>query len=321
MSKRRVSKQQSNRIVKKQNSYLISPEDYNNASEGLVIARFGSHALVEDNQGHRIHCSIRPSIDSLVAGDRIVWLEESENQGVIVGRHERQSALGRPDKKGALKVVAANISQMMIVLAVKPQVSWPLLDSYLIIAHSLNIHPVIVLNKTDLPCQEIKNRLIEQYQSLNYELIFVHQNQDILHSNLARALQQHISVFVGQSGVGKSTLISRFVPEDTKIQTQAISSISKLGKHTTSHSTLYHLSTGGALIDSPGVREFGLWHMSLSEITQGYREFKPFLSDCKFRDCNHINTLGCALQNAIKNGLISHDRFDNYVKIRAQFAT
>ena len=141
------------------------------------------------------------------------------------------------------------------------------------------------------------------------------------YEQLQAALNNQVSVFVGQSGVGKSSLIANILPEQSsKIQTGEISSSSNLGCHTTSNSCLYHLPTGGALIDSPGVRELGLWHMPASDIAACYREFRPYLSKCKFRNCNHRDAPGCALLDAVKNNNISHHRYENYVKIITQFA-
>ena len=141
------------------------------------------------------------------------------------------------------------------------------------------------------------------------------------YKQLQDALKDQTSVFVGQSGVGKSSLISHILPEESsKIQVAEISVKSELGCHTTSNSCFYHIPSGGALIDSPGVREFGLWHMDATDIAKGFREFKPFLSKCKFRNCNHQDTPGCALLEAIKNKFITRQRYENYVKISTQFA-
>lgn len=320
MSKRRISKQQSSRIVKKQKSFQENLELQGPTRTGLVISRFGSHALIEEAQGHRYHCSIRPAIDSLVAGDQIIWLLEGENQGVVISRLNRKSVLGRPDKRGKLKPVAANITQMMIVVAPKPEISWALLDSYLVLTEHLNLCACIVLNKTDIPCDEIKARLQEQYAPLGYDILFTNQAITNHEPDLENQLTGQTSVFVGQSGVGKSSLIASVLPADYAIETSHISHISNLGRHTTSNSTFYHLPAGGAIIDSPGVREFGLWHMPAEDIVQGFKEFRSFLSNCKFRDCDHQNTPGCALKKAAQEGLISSDRLNNYVKISTQFA-
>ena len=322
MSKRRISHQQSARIEKKQKQYReqtkAGPDD--TTAEGLVLTRFSRHALIESAEGVRIHCSIRPNLDALVAGDRVIFQIEGNNQGVVVSRYPRQSVLGRPDKRGQLKPVAANITQVMIVVAPKPDISWPLLDSYLVMAEYLHLRACIVLNKSDLPSEIIRQELLQQYESLGYSILFTGLGDKKQDKLLEQTLDQHTSVFVGQSGVGKSSLISRILPLEPNIQTAAISERTDLGRHTTSRSCFYHLPTGGALVDSPGVREFGLWHMPLSEIAKGYREFRPYLPQCKFRNCNHINTLGCALQNAVKNTWVSRNRYENYVKITAQFA-
>jgi len=138
MSKRRINKQQSERIQKIQANYRQQAE--NNASlNGLVLSRFSRHADIEDSQGKRIHCSIRPNIDSLVAGDKVIWQPEGAKGGVILSRYPRTSMLGRPDKRGECKPVAANISQVIIVVAAKPELTWPLLDSYLVMAEHLGL--------------------------------------------------------------------------------------------------------------------------------------------------------------------------------------
>lgn len=319
MSKRRISDQQSARIKKMQKRYRQPTELENDATteDGLIIRRFSRHAIVETPSGVRIHCSIRPNIDSLVAGDHVVWQAEGERQGVVVSRYPRQSVLGRPDKQGQIKPVAANISQVMIVIAPKPEVSWALIDSYLVMTEYLNLQACIVLNKTDLSCETVKERLLQQYETLGYPVVFTSHDDQKRYKILQNLLDNQTSVFVGQSGVGKSSLISHILPLEINIITAAISEQASLGKHTTSSSCLYHLPTGGALIDSPGIRELGLWHMPAVEIAKGYRDFRPYLSLCKFRNCNHLNTIGCEIITAVKNSQIARDRYENYVKLSA----
>lgn len=323
MSKRRISHQQSARIEKKQRNYHKQTENALDETtfDGLVIKRFSRHAQIESLQGERLNCSIRPTLDTLVAGDRVVWQREGKAQGVVVSRYPRESVLGRPDKRGSLRPIAANITQAMIVVAPKPEISWSLLDSYLVMAEYLQLRACIVLNKTDLASEELKRDLLKYYANLDYRLIFTGRDQEEGYHLLQTELDNHTSVFVGQSGVGKSSLIARLLPkESSKIQVAEISIKSELGCHTTSNSCLYHLPMGGALIDSPGVREFGLWHMPATEIAKGFREFRPFLSTCKFRNCNHSDTPGCALLEALKNKVVSRQRYENYVKISTQFA-
>ena len=323
MSKRRINDQQSARIERKQKKFLHQAETEHNGptEDGLVIRRYSRHVLVESLAGTPIHCSIRPNIDSLVAGDRCVWLRAGEkDQGVVVSRYPRQTVLGRPDKRNQLRPVAANISQVMIVVAPKPEISWALLDSYLVMTEFLHLQACIILNKVDLPCDTIQQQLRQEYEPLGYSILMACQNNKKTDQQLQKILDKQTSVFVGQSGVGKSSLIAGILPFETNIQTGAISARTNLGTHTTNSSHLYHLPTGGAIIDSPGVREFGLWHMPITEIAKGYREFSPYISQCKFRNCNHIDNQGCALLDAVKSNLVARHRYENYIKISMQFA-
>ncbi len=319
MSKRRISKQQTTRIEKIQKAYQIN-KDLDSLADGLVITRFNKEVEIEDEQGKRIRCSIRPNLDTLVAGDRIIWQPEGDNQGVVVSLYPRASMLARPTVKGLKKLVATNITQLIIVVAPKPKISWPLLDSYLIIAETLKLHAIILLNKIDLPCGSIQQQLITDYQCLNYPLIMVSNTSHLGIEELKKALNHQISVFVGQSGVGKSSLISNILPHEKNIMTSDISLASELGKHTTSNSCYYHLPSGGALIDSPGVREFSLWNIDIPTIAKGYKEFIPYLSQCKFRNCTHINTPHCALVNAVENGIISSNRYHNFIQLCEQYS-
>lgn len=323
MSKRRINQQQSARIEKRQKRYCQAQTlDGDPVShQGLVIKRYSRHAQIEDDLGAIIGCSIRPTIDTLVAGDRVIWQKMGTNQGVIVSRHPRLSVVGRPDKQGIIKPIAANITQIMIVVAPVPDISWLLLDCYLVMADYLNLSACIVLNKSDLSSSALQQQLCEQYHPLNYPIIMTGRDNPTGDALLEASLVDHMSVFVGQSGVGKSSLIAKLLPQlSSTIQTGTISESSLLGCHTTRNSCLYHLPVGGALIDSPGIRELGLWHIPTSCITTGFREFSPLLSCCKFRNCNHRDDSGCAIIKAVKNNLIALRRYENYVKIVTQFA-
>lgn len=320
MSKRRINKQQSARIAKIQKTYHDNMENNSDSlADGLVITRFSRHVEIEDNEGTRILCSIRPNLNTLVAGDRVIWQMEGEAQGVVVSIYPRGSVLARPSQKGLKKPIAANITQMVVVIAPKPEVSWPLLDSYLIMAEILQLHVVIILNKIDLPNQVLQERLTTDYQSLDYPVIMASNQIPDTMEPLKEALDNQISVFVGQSGVGKSSLISSLLPHEQNITINEISTGSELGKHTTRNSRYYHLPSGGALIDSPGVREFSLWDIDYSTIAQGYKEFKPYLSLCKFRNCTHIDTPQCGVIAAVSKGEISIHRYENFIKLCTQF--
>lgn len=317
MTKRRINKQQAVRIKKIQTDYQINQSD--KVFDGLVITRFSRHAEIETADKQRIRCSIRPNIDSLVAGDRVIWQMEGDNQGIVVSRYPRRSVLGRPDKRGLYRAVAANITQLVVVAAVKPELSFPLLDSYLVMAEQLDLDLVIVLNKVDLPSEALQEQLLAIYKPLGYPVLFVSKENGQGYDMLSQLLDNQISVFVGQSGVGKSSLIAEILPHEENIQTGEISTISELGCHTTSNSRLYHLLTGGSLIDSPGVREFGLWKISPSDLIRGYKEFSPLISSCKFRNCNHLDSPGCAIMAAVEAKTVSKLRYENFIKLVLQY--
>lgn len=283
--------------------------------EGLVITRYSRHAHIEDAEGRSIHCAIQSHITSLVAGDRVIWQPEGPSQGCVLDIVPRKSVLGRPDSQGQIKPIAANITQIMIVIAPVPAISWLLLDSYLVMAELLQLQPYIILNKTDLEVATIQQQLLKHYEPLGYPLIFTHiKSQDL--STLQKSLRQQTTVFVGQSGVGKSSLISRLLPhEAARIKTGEISHQSQFGCHTTSNSHLYHIPGGGDIIDSPGIRELSLWSVSQTTVARGFREFRPYLSQCKFRNCTHYDTPNCAIIQAVKSQQISLKRYENYVKI------
>ncbi|MFA5960192.1 MAG: ribosome small subunit-dependent GTPase A [Tatlockia sp.] len=313
MSKRRINKQQALRIKKIQTSY--QQDTTLETQDGLVITRFRRHAEIEDASGKRILCSIRPNLDSLVAGDKVIWQLEGEKQGIILSLCPRESMLGRFNKSGQCKPVAANITQIIIVVAVKPEISLNLLDSYLVMLEHLGLEGCIVLNKVDLPCETLQQQLVACYEPLGYRLLFLSKKDTASYELLKEVLNNQISVFVGQSGVGKSSLISAILPHETNIATAEISTIAELGCHTTSNSRLYHLPSGGALIDSPGIRELALGHLPPPAITKAYPELRTLSYDCKFRNCNHMDSPGCAIVSALQAGKISATRYESYIKL------
>lgn len=321
MSKRRISQQQSHRIHQKQSRYQqrAASESPEMLTEGLVIKRYSRLALIEDPSGNRLRCAIRPDIESLVAGDRVIWQPEGQESGVVLSVSPRQSVLNRADFRGILKPVAANITQVMIVIAPVPDISWALLDSYLVMTESLQMHACIVLNKTDLACDTAKERLQTLYKPLGYSILHVSRDNNAQQAELLATLNGQTSVFVGQSGVGKSSIISRILPQQNDIITGDVSEHSNLGRHTTSNSCLYHLAGGGHLIDSPGVREFSLSDMPIRNIAEGFREFRTYITECQFRNCNHQNAPGCAVMKALHQGDISQERYDSYVKLALKF--
>lgn len=305
-------------------SQLTQSGELSSEQQGLIICRHREHFEVQALEGEMsgaIHrCVSRTNIGSLVAGDKVVWQASAERTGVIVSRHPREHILERPDNFGKLKPVAANMSQMLIVIAVEPEPQQNLIDRYLVAAELMQIKPVIVLNKIDLLNDEKQatiEPLIELYQSLGYRTVQItcSRHHPARLDNLPEIIDQQTSIVVGQSGVGKSSLINTLLPE-AKLATGELSATTGEGTHTTTQAKLFHLPSGGQLIDSPGIRDFSLWHISPQQLQFGFIEFNDHLGSCRFRDCKHENEPGCAILAAVESGKISTRRFDSYLRIK-----
>jgi len=335
VSKNKLSKGQQRRVSANHQRRLNpreAPEADDNlfgeAAEGVVISRFGMHADVEDREGEVHRCNLRRTIRSLVTGDRVVWRPAlGGGKGIVEAVHERSSVLTRPDYYDGLKPIAANIDQIIIVSAILPELSLNIIDRYLVASETLGIEPLLVLNKTDLLDDKARAFVDEQmdiYRRIGYRVLMVSSHAKAGLAELESALTDRISIFAGQSGVGKSSLLNALLGLDataaTAIVTNDVSDVSGLGQHTTTASRLYHFPHGGDVIDSPGVREFGLWHLEPEQITRGFVEFREFLGSCKFRDCKHGSDPGCAIRAAVEAGQIDISRFDNYHRILESMA-
>ncbi|HSH56394.1 MAG TPA: small ribosomal subunit biogenesis GTPase RsgA [Halomonas sp.] len=337
MSKRKLSRQQRWRIEKiqaeraaragrhdVQDEELLTAGDYGAEQPGRVMAHFGRTLDVQPNtDDESIRCHLRANLEGLVTGDRVIWRGRTDTEGrivegVVVARGERDNVLERPDARGQLKPVAANIDQILIVFAVEPEPHANLIDRYLVAAEATGIAPVLVLNKIDLLPDgggELM-ALLQRYAALGYPVVTTSTScTDGLASLLSR-LAGRTSVFVGQSGVGKSSLIDRLLP-DEGLRIGDLSKESRKGTHTTTTARLYRLpdAEGAELIDSPGIREFGLGHLTERQVTEGFIEFRPYIGQCRFRDCRHRQEPGCALLAAVEREEIHPERFASYRRI------
>ncbi len=319
--KRQVAANRKRRLSDKQDRHSATSTDTSALQSGTVVGRFGKHADVEDTSGQVSRCHIRRTIESVVCGDHVLFDAPDEQQegvsGVIEIVKDRQSVLTRPDFYDGIKPIAANIDQIIIVSAVMPSLSLNIIDRYIVACEDIGITPVIVLNKVELMDEETLSETRQQlaeYESLGYAVYFTSCKTQQGIETLNSILNDKVSIFVGQSGVGKSSIINQVLPDAQEL-VGAISDNSGLGQHTTTAAKLLHLPAGGDLIDSPGVREFGLWHLPVERVTWGFVEFRDFLGGCKFRDCKHLNDPGCLIREATETGKISPARYASYHKI------
>ena len=282
--------------------------------EGLVIAHLGQGIAVEYD--HKIIlCQTLRRLDTIAVGDKVLWSLSSSDQGRIEEILPRRSLLERPSRNGKTRPVAANIDTVFIVFAVEPNCDFLLIDQYLAVCENRNIEVALVLNKTDLPQTAIIEKELLDYKKLGYPLYRVSALGSSNIDELKNVLKGQVSMLAGQSGVGKSSLTNAIIP-DKDIKTNTVSATTKHGRHTTTATTLYHLTDGGYLIDSPGVAIFGLAGLSEHQLAYGYREFQTHIDNCQFNDCRHLKDKGCAVVTAVDNGDISKTRYDRFLKLR-----
>ena len=294
-----------------------SPPD--ESRSGLIIVNYGKQQLLEDQAGNLLRCVARRGLEQIVCGDEVEWLPVGAGEGVIEAIIPRRNVLQRLDGNSKQRPLVANIDQLVIEAAPQPMLDTFLIDKYTVAAELTNTTPLIVANKSDLLDREQRGRielLFEEFNAIGYTTLFTSSLENTGIEEFAEQLSNKTSILVGQSGVGKSSLIKRLLPE-LDIATGKLSDASGLGKHTTTATTLYHLPLGGNLIDSPGVRDFKLGKTGPLELGNGFREFHGLLGECKFSDCRHLSEPGCAITAAVESGAISTRRYDSYRKLLA----
>ena len=281
--------------------------------KGQVTAAFGRQYEVKTSEGLILTCYMRGKKGGIACGDLVDILPTTPGQGVIETVLPRTNLFYRSDAFRQ-KLIAANVTQLIIVVAVIPSFSETLIDHYLVAAENERIKVLIVLNKCDL--SETAHTAIEKlalYQQLGYPCLSISATNDI--KPLIPYLHQQKSLLIGQSGMGKSTIINALIPEARRA-TSEISLALDSGRHTTTHARLYAIDADSSIIDSPGMQEFGISHIDKTNLARGFIEFRPYLGgSCKFSNCRHLSEPGCALLLAAEKGEISTRRLSVYQKM------
>ena len=290
-------------IINKNRQKKLNQAELKNSA--LVIAHLGFKVIVEV-QGELIACDFRKNLGEIAVNDRVLL-----KNGVIEAIFPRNNTFYKWDGRKK-RAVAANLDKMLIVLAYQPEWQNSLIDRYLVAAHNSQIRPAILCNKEDLRAE--KSPSLALYEQLNIPLFFSQADKGKFSAELLDFLSEGRIYLCGQSGVGKSSLISALLP-DAKIWVQKISALSGLGKHTTTNLHLYKYGEKAALIDSPGVRGLALDYLTKTEIWQGFSEIYPHAQNCRFADCKHDNEPDCAIKKALKNGLIAKSRWESLIQL------
>lgn len=309
----RIKKVQTERIIRAEKTANNAQKLIGNNAQtqtGLVIVRYGQRLLVENETRDLIQCTTRSNIDLSIAGDLVIFQMIDQHTGVVTALLPRYNELRRSHK-----LVAANIDKLWLIVALEPHYQFELIDRYLVVAENAKLSIGILINKIELSTNlaQVKHQF-EMYVAAGYCVNYLSVKNQLKIDEFKTQLENKTQIFLGQSGVGKSSLINLLIP-NLNLRINEISSKSKLGKHTTTATTLYHIPSGGNLIDSPGIREFKLDNLSNKEILSGFKEFQPFIGLCKFRNCAHINEPNCAIKDAVKSGKIHQKRYQSYLNL------
>ena len=277
------------------------------ALPGRVVAAYGRRVIVAaDDQRHDALIKgrrLRP-----VCGDRVTWRLQPDDTAVVTGIQPRTTQLVRPDMRGRSEVLAANVTQLAVVIAPRPAADAFLVDRYLVAARLMGAEGLLVVNKADLGEPAIDT---SEFANVGYRVIRTSAHEGLGLEQLTAALREHTSILVGQSGVGKSSLLNALIP-GLDARTRSVSAASGEGRHTTTASVLHALPDGGEVIDSPGVRDYAPPPIEARELARGFVEFAEPAQHCRFADCRHLAEPGCAVKEAVASGKISRRRYNSY---------
>lgn len=291
------------------------------SERGLVLTSYGNEGIIELEDGTILSCKYRRQVGRPFCGDYVQIQRMDNDSGVVKAIESRRNSFIRADQQQRQHVVATNLDQVVVVIAPKPQPTRDILERYLVAISSLDIKPVIVVNKAEWLDQEAREThpldKLDEYQQLGYMVLYSSCKTEPGIGELQKHLQDRTSILVGQSGVGKSSLVNRLIP-DRDIQTGALSTATGKGTHTTTTTSLYHLPEGGSLIDSPGVWEYGIWKLDEADLGNGFTEFREWIGHCRFNNCLHKSEPGCAIKQAVEENCIKDWRYQAYLRLLEQ---
>jgi len=282
-----------------------------------VTANFGANLLLQSSNGEPLTAPARKKFGLVVCGDTVTY-ETDADQARVTGVLPRTSTLSRTDRRGLEKPIAANITCLVAVTAPHPPFDLLLIDQYSIAARHIGVELLIVINKVDALDEDTEATATDietVYRGIGYSVVRCSTKTGEGLPALKAALDSQTSILVGQSGVGKSSLLSSLLP-DRDIRVGALSEASGLGKHTTTVTTWFDLPDGGAIIDSAGVRQFGLDHLDAVDLQSGFREIAGLSQYCKFNDCQHLQEPECAVRLALAESRLSPRRLEHFLALR-----
>lgn len=303
---------------------LIPDVDLSVCLRGRVVSVFGLTSLVETGDGGQFKCATRRLLKTLAtdqrhvvaAGDWVYFRPAADQEGIIERIEPRRGVLSRESKKRQ-HVMVANVDQMVIVTsAAEPYLKPNLIDRFLVSAEQGKLRPLICINKVDLIDSADLQPLVGVYARMGYSVVLASARQGRGVDRLARELAGRTSVIVGQSGVGKSSLLNAVEP-DLALRVGEVSAESQKGRHTTTTARLIRLQNQGYVVDTPGIRQFQLWNLIPAEILGLYRDLRPYESLCRFPDCTHDHEADCAVKNAVADGRLDMRRYESYCQLRA----
>lgn len=297
---------------------LKTPVEDTGRLEGRVVANFGRHLLIEDDEGERHACVPRGRRLKAVCGDRVLWVPGApESPGIVEELLPRDNALMRPDNRGRPEILAANLSQLLVVCAPKPTFDAYLLDRYLVAAELMGVDAAVICNKAELEALADKQdmrAMTEEFSKAGYPVIWTSAKQGTGLAKLTTLAADHTNILVGQSGVGKSSLLNALLP-DVDASVGRLSHASGEGRHTTTVSMLHRLPAGGELIDSPGVRDYAPHLTKDQDLSVGFPEILEAGRHCHFSNCQHIAEPRCAVKAAVENGELSKRRYRSFCQL------